>query len=368
MQDESCAIQFLNVSRHYGDVCAVDRVSMTIGDGEFFSMLGPSGSGKTTCLRLIAGFERPTGGEIQILGEKAAHLPPYARRVNTVFQDYALFPHMNLLDNVAYGLMVRGVGKKERYKRAEEALELVALPGFGGRRPSQLSGGQRQRVALARALVTRPPILLLDEPLGALDLKLREQMQVELKNLQRQLKISFIFVTHDQTEALSMSDRVAVFNRGRIEQVASPQELYQRPKTAFVAEFVGGANIIKPALAQRLGLMPSLLSLRPEFIHLKAKGEAISDDFLSLEGRLLGAHYHGATTRCEMATPDGASLVASLANTVDSSSLQVGEMVTFVWPRVAMVALEGTVSEESCGFSRKVMQSIKAQGAADGSH
>ncbi|MDH4652983.1 ATP-binding cassette domain-containing protein, partial [Pseudomonas sp. BN606] len=213
------AVQFTQVSRQFGEVKAVDRVSIDIKDGEFFSMLGPSGSGKTTCLRLIAGFEQPTSGSIRIHGEEAAGLPPYERDVNTVFQDYALFPHMNVRDNVAYGLKVKGVARAERLARAEEALGMVALAGYGDRKPAQLSGGQRQRVALARALVNRPRVLLLDEPLGALDLKLREQMQSELKKLQRQLGITFIFVTHDQGEALSMSDRVAVFNKGRIEQV-----------------------------------------------------------------------------------------------------------------------------------------------------
>ncbi|MGF7443413.1 ABC transporter ATP-binding protein, partial [Klebsiella michiganensis] len=213
------AVEFDNVSRLYGDVRAVDGVSIAIRDGEFFSMLGPSGSGKTTCLRLIAGFEQLSGGAIRIFGKAASELPPWQRDVNTVFQDYALFPHMSVLDNVAYGLMVKGVGKKARHARALEALEKVALAFVHARRPSQLSGGQRQRVAIARALVNQPRVLLLDEPLGALDLKLREQMQLELKKLQQALGITFIFVTHDQGEALSMSDRVAVFNNGRIEQV-----------------------------------------------------------------------------------------------------------------------------------------------------
>lgn len=235
----SGSVELIDVSKLYGDVHAVDRVSLTIKEGEFFSLLGPSGSGKTTCLRLIAGFEQPTSGSIRIQGQEAAGLPPYQRDVNTVFQDYALFPHMSVLENIAYGLMVKGVAKNERLSRAREALNSVALADYGERKPSQLSGGQRQRVALARALVNRPRVLLLDEPLGALDLKLREQMQTELKKLQRQLGITFIFVTHDQSEALSMSDRVAVFSKGRIEQVDTPQKLYMQPETAFVAEFVG---------------------------------------------------------------------------------------------------------------------------------
>lgn len=242
----SGSVELIDVSKLYGDVHAVDRVSLTIKEGEFFSLLGPSGSGKTTCLRLIAGFEQPTSGSIRIQGQEAAGLPPYQRDVNTVFQDYALFPHMTVLENIAYGLMVKGVAKAERTSRAREALSSVALAEYGERKPSQLSGGQRQRVALARALVNRPRVLLLDEPLGALDLKLREQMQTELKKLQRQLGITFIFVTHDQSEALSMSDRVAVFSQGRIEQVDTPQNsicsLKRRlslslsaPRTSFVA-------------------------------------------------------------------------------------------------------------------------------------
>ena len=214
-------------------------------------MLGPSGSGKTTCLRLIAGFEQPTAGHIEIFGERADGVPPYRRNVNTVFQDYALFPHLNVLDNVAYGLMVKGVGKAERLKAAEEALPLVRLPGYGARKPGQLSGGQRQRVALARALVNRPKVLLLDEPLGALDLKLRENMQEELKLLQKSLGITFVFVTHDQGEALSMADRVAVFNDGRIMQIGTPQEIYQRPASRFVADFVGSSNVLPPDFVQR---------------------------------------------------------------------------------------------------------------------
>jgi putative spermidine/putrescine transport system ATP-binding protein len=223
--DRSVAVSFRHVARHFGSVKAVDDVSFEIEDGEFFAMLGPSGSGKTTCLRLIAGFEQPTEGTVAIHGLDVTGVPPYDRDVNTVFQDYALFPHMTVLENVGYGLMIRRIEKRERERRAEEMLAMVALSGFGGRRPSQLSGGQRQRVALARALVNRPSVLLLDEPLGALDLKLREQMQVELKAIQRRVGITFVYVTHDQGEALSMSDRVAVFNHGRIEQMANPAEL-----------------------------------------------------------------------------------------------------------------------------------------------
>ncbi|UJW74737.1 ABC transporter ATP-binding protein [Rhizobium sp. SL42] len=268
----TAAVSFTKVSRHFGTVKAVDAVDLTIQPGEFFAMLGPSGSGKTTCLRLIAGFEQPTSGEIEIFGEKAGGVPPYRRNVNTVFQDYALFPHLSILDNVAYGLMVKGVAKAERLREAEKALELVKLPGYGSRKPGQLSGGQRQRVALARALVNKPKVLLLDEPLGALDLKLREQMQEELKSLQRSLGITFIFVTHDQGEALSMADRVAVFNDGRIVQAGTPEEIYNRPRTRFVADFVGSSNVIAPADMAKLGGAAKWTSLRPEAIRLTSDG------------------------------------------------------------------------------------------------
>jgi putative spermidine/putrescine transport system ATP-binding protein len=281
------AVRFQKVSRHFGQVRAVDGVDLEIAPGEFFAMLGPSGSGKTTCLRLIAGFEQPTSGHIQIFGETAEGVPPYRRNVNTVFQDYALFPHLNILDNVAYGLMVKGVGKAERLREAEKALELVKLPGYGARRPGQLSGGQRQRVALARALVNKPKVLLLDEPLGALDLNLREQMQEELKSLQRALGITFVFVTHDQGEALSMADRVAVFNDGGIVQEGTPHDIYRRPKTRFVADFVGSSNVIAPEFMASLGGEKRWASLRPEAIRLGDGAEA----------KVENASFLGAATR-----------------------------------------------------------------------
>ena len=245
------AVTFDKVSRHFGSVKAVDAVDLDIREGEFFAMLGPSGSGKTTCLRLIAGFERPTSGRLEIFGERAEDVPPYRRNVNTVFQDYALFPHLNVADNVAYGLMVKGVGKAERRREADAALEMVKLPGYGARRPGQLSGGQRQRVALARALVNRPRVLLLDEPLGALDLKLRENMQEELKALQKSLGITFVFVTHDQGEALSMADRIAVFDHGKVMQVGTPEQIYKTPNSRFVADFVGSSNVLPPDFVAR---------------------------------------------------------------------------------------------------------------------
>ena len=262
------AIRFDNVSRHFGEVKAVDQADLEIHDGEFFSMLGPSGSGKTTCLRMIAGFDRPTAGHIYLYGQDVSDLPPYERDVNTVFQDYALFPHMTVGDNIAYGLMIKGASRQDRMQRVEEMLELVRLSGFGQRKPAQLSGGQRQRVALARALINGPKVLLLDEPLGALDLKLRQQMQVELKAIQKRVGITFIFVTHDQEEALTMSDRIALFNQGKIEQVGSPAEIYEHPTTAFVAGFVGTSNLVSGDVAKRLIGRDVTFSIRPEKIHL----------------------------------------------------------------------------------------------------
>jgi len=283
------AVSFSRVSRHFGKVRAVDSVDLEIAEGEFFAMLGPSGSGKTTCLRLIAGFDQPTAGHIEIFGETAEGVPPYRRNVNTVFQDYALFPHLSVIDNVAYGLMIRGVARPERLREAEAALELVKLPGYGGRRPAQLSGGQRQRVALARALVNRPKVLLLDEPLGALDLKLREQMQEELKALQRSVGITFVFVTHDQGEALSMADRVAVFNDGRIMQVGTPREIYHRPASRFVADFVGSSNVLAPEVSARLGGPTAWTSLRPEAIRVGGPG--------GHEATVVSASFMGSATR-----------------------------------------------------------------------
>lgn len=285
------AVQFSGISRHYGAVRAVDNVDLSIGEGEFFAMLGPSGSGKTTCLRLIAGFETPTSGEVSIFGQAMSDTPPYRRPVNTVFQDYALFPHLNVRDNVAYGLMVAGHGKADRRRAADEALELVALAGYGDRKPAALSGGQRQRVALARALVMQPKVLLLDEPLGALDLKLREAMQEELKALQRRLGITFVFVTHDQGEALSMADRVAVFNDGKIVQSGTPEDIYFRPETPFVADFVGSSNVITPDFAGALGLRHSgPAALRPEAVRIVSEGghevRVVSQAFLGTSTKL----------------------------------------------------------------------------------
>jgi putative spermidine/putrescine transport system ATP-binding protein len=291
------AVRLRDVGRHFGDVRAVDGVSLEIRDGEFFSMLGPSGSGKTTCLRLVAGFDHPTRGTVELFDRPVAGVPPWERDVNTVFQDYALFPHMSVAENVAYGLRVKGVARGEREGRVAEALDLVRLPGVGGRRPSQLSGGQRQRVALARALVNRPRVLLLDEPLGALDLKLRQEMQAELKALQERLRITFLYVTHDQEEALAMSDRLAVFSHGRVDQVGTPSEVYETPATAFVAGFVGASNLVEGDLARKLAGSPAPFTIRPEKIAMLAPGAAAAPGACAADGRVASALYLGAFTR-----------------------------------------------------------------------
>ena len=303
------AILFQNVSRHFGDVKAVDDVTLEIKDGEFFSMLGPSGSGKTTCLRMIAGFDRPTAGQIFLYGQDVSNLPPYERSVNTVFQDYALFPHMNIDDNIGYGLMIKGIEKKERMKQVEEMLDLVRLPGFGHRKPSQLSGGQRQRVALARALINHPKVLLLDEPLGALDLKLRQQMQVELKSIQQSVGITFIFVTHDQEEALTMSDRIAVFNEGKIEQIGTPAEIYEHPASPFVAGFVGTSNLVSGDVAKRITSSEARFSIRPEKIHLGAANENVDEDMFHADGKVRDVIYLGLYTRYLVELEGGGDLV-----------------------------------------------------------
>ncbi len=312
------AVTFRGVSRHFGSVKAVDEVDLAIHDGEFFAMLGPSGSGKTTCLRLIAGFEQPTAGSIEIFGERAEGVPPYLRNVNTVFQNYALFPHMNVLDNVAFGLRVKGVSKAERRRAAEETLELVELGGYGTRRAGELSGGQRQRVALARALINKPRVVLLDEPLGALDLKLREQMQEELRKLQRALGLTFVFVTHDQDEALSMADRVAVFAEGKIQQIGSAEDIYRRPSTRFVADFVGSSNVV-PADLAGVGQTGQWASLRPEDITLDAAG---------LAATVTGKFFHGRVTKLSLDIK-GQSLTALIP--AHEATPDIGETAYVSW-------------------------------------
>jgi putative spermidine/putrescine transport system ATP-binding protein len=337
----TAAIEFRGVSRVFGDVRAVDDVSFVIDPGEFFAMLGPSGSGKTSCLRLVAGFDAPDSGQVLLDGADVSSVPPYDRNVNTVFQDYALFPHMTVLENVAYGPRVRGVGQAERLQRAKEMLELVQLGTQGARRPAQLSGGQRQRVALARALINQPKVLLLDEPLGALDLKLREEMQIELKSLQRRLGITFVYVTHDQGEALSMADRVAVFNKGKIEQLAAPRELYSRPATAFVARFVGSANVADAALAQAIGGSPQPFAIRAENILVTAEHAATPATCVGAPGEVLAVQYHGAASRWQVQLDAGAiwSALITEEDARSLSGLAVGERVKLSWPREAAVSL-----------------------------
>ena len=305
-------VRLEGVRKTFGEVVAVASVDLEIRRGEFFSLLGPSGSGKTTLLRVIAGFERPDEGRVLLRGRDVTHRPPFDRDVNTVFQDYALFPHMSVAENVEYGLRVRKVPKRERRARAEEALEMVRLHGFGARKPIQLSGGQRQRVALARAIVNRPQVLLLDEPLGALDLKLREEMQTELKRIQGEVGITFVYVTHDQAEALTMSDRLAVFKDGRIEQVASPAEVYERPATEFVAGFVGVSNVL-----ERDGVR---FTVRPEKIRILAEGEEPAEGSQVESGRVRDVVYVGMITRYVVELDAGGELVVVRQNLETSSA------------------------------------------------
>jgi putative spermidine/putrescine transport system ATP-binding protein len=300
------AIRVLGLRKNYGDVVALAGVDLEIRQGEFFTLLGPSGSGKTTLLRLIAGFEQPDGGTIELSGREISKVPPYARDVNTVFQDYALFPHMSVLRNIEYGMRVRRAARPEREERARRALEMVRLTGLGDRKPAQLSGGQRQRVALARAIVNQPQVLLLDEPLGALDLKLRQEMQLELKHTQREVGITFVYVTHDQEEALSMSDRIAVLSHGRIEQVGTPLEVYERPLTDFVAGFIGTSNLI-----ERDG---KHLTVRPEKIRLLADGEEPAPGAHVEAGRIRDVVYLGVMTRYVVELDAGGELVVARQN------------------------------------------------------
>jgi len=333
------AVSFQNVSRRFGAVRAVDDVTLDIAPGEFFAMLGPSGSGKTTCLRLIAGFEQPDGGHITIFGEQADGVPPYKRNVNTVFQDYALFPHMTVGENVAYGLMIKGVGRAEREAKAKDALAMVKLGGYETRRTAQLSGGQRQRVALARALVNNPKVLLLDEPLGALDLKLREQMQEELRSLQKDLGITFVFVTHDQGEALSMANRVAIFNEGKIVQAGSPQDIYERPKSKFVADFVGSSNVLTPEFSRNHGGADTWTSLRPEKIGVFAANALVPAVYASADGIITSINYQGAVARITVAT-EATKLIASVPP--GTGGFRQGDSVRLIWPRSAMQGMDAS--------------------------
>ncbi|HZV76038.1 MAG TPA: ABC transporter ATP-binding protein [Conexibacter sp.] len=331
------AVSAGGLRKAYGDVVALERLSLDVWPGEFFTLLGPSGSGKTTTLRLIAGFERPDAGTIALDGADVTSKPPYQRDVNTVFQDYALFPHMTVAENVAYGLMVKGVGRRERAARADEALRLVQLGELGKRKPIQLSGGQRQRVALARALVNRPRVLLLDEPLGALDLKLRQDMQLELKRIQRELSdgVTFVYVTHDQDEALTMSDRIAVFSTGRIEQVGRPREIYEHPVNEFVAGFVGTSNVV-----ERDGRR---CTVRPEKLRLLAEHAPVPDGQLSEPGTVREVIYLGSVTRYVVALDRGGTLVAMRQNDESgeqAASEERGRRVRLAWGPQHMTAVD----------------------------
>ncbi|MGW3246823.1 ABC transporter ATP-binding protein [Streptomyces sp. NPDC001070] len=340
------AIRLRGLRKSFGQVHAVAGVDLEIADGEFFSMLGPSGSGKTTVLRMIAGFEAPSAGTVELTGRDVTRLAPFERDVNTVFQDYALFPHMTVEQNVAYGLKIRKVPRAERTERARAALASVRLEEHGRRRPSQLSGGQRQRVALARALVNRPKVLLLDEPLGALDLKLREQMQVELKAIQREVGITFVFVTHDQEEALTLSDRIAVFNGGRIEQVGTPAEVYERPATPFVAGFVGTSNLLTDDTGT--------YSVRPEKIRLLGPGEptdtadSADGELRTVSGTVAEVIYLGDTTRFLVDLDEGGRLTA-LQQNQETSSADVaayrGASVRLQWHRRHNVTVQSAHPE-----------------------
>jgi putative spermidine/putrescine transport system ATP-binding protein len=335
------------VSKRFGSVVAVDAVDLEIQEGEFFSMLGPSGSGKTTLLRLIAGFELPSSGRVILHGDDVTSAPPFERDVNTVFQDYALFPHMNVEQNIGYGLKVRRVPRAERTERVAEALGVVRLEGFEGRRPGQLSGGQRQRVALARALVNRPRVLLLDEPLGALDRRLREDMQIELKQIQQRVGITFIFVTHDQSEALTMSDRVAVFSGGRIEQIGAPAEIYESPETEFVAGFVGTSNTVSGSSAVALLGEDGTFSIRPEKIEIVAPGTPTKDGDISAPGAVSDVQYLGAGTRYRVTLDNGGDLVVdeqNLTTTSNDALTARGRRVEVVFRRDAARRLEATAN------------------------
>jgi putative spermidine/putrescine transport system ATP-binding protein len=332
-----------DVGKEFGEVTAVDGVSLEIAEGEFFSMLGPSGSGKTTCLRMIAGFETPDRGRVLLHGRDVTGIPPYDRDVNTVFQDYALFPHMTVAENVGYGPMVRKLGDAKSSDRVAKALTMVHLEAYGDRKPSQLSGGQRQRVALARALINRPKVLLLDEPLGALDLKLRQAMQLELKTLQRDVGITFIYVTHDQEEALTMSDRLAVFNNGKVEQVGTPSDVYESPRNAFVAGFVGTSNVVTGALAEQIMGSAKPFTVRPEKIAIHEPGSPIEEGTFGIDGVVTESIYLGMYTRFRVELEGSAILeVASQNAAVDRAEAaeQVGRRVGLRWRKSSCRPLE----------------------------
>ena len=348
-------VRLEGLRKTFGEVVAVAGVDLEVREGEFFSLLGPSGCGKTTCLRMIAGFEEPTAGRIVLHGRDVAGLPAYERDVNTVFQDYALFPHMSVRANVEYGLLVKGIGRGERQQRVTKALRMMRLERFDRRKPGELSGGQRQRVALARAIVNQPRVLLLDEPLGALDLKLRQAMQIELKSIQERLSMTFIYVTHDQEEALTMSDRLAVMDRGRVEQVGSPAEVYERPATSFVAGFVGASNVLSAETALAITGQPQAITVRPEKIRLGAPDERPQPDEVAAQGVVQEVVYVGAFTRYIVQLDAGGELVV-LEQNLTMSSMDVlqarGRRVRLFWNRQhsrAITTAGGDQSKEEIG-------------------
>jgi putative spermidine/putrescine transport system ATP-binding protein len=333
-------IELQGVRKVFGDIVAVEGADLTVGDGELFAILGPSGSGKTTVLRMIAGFEQPTSGTIRLGGQDVTALPPSRRDTNTVFQDYALFPHMTVAQNVEYGMRVRGVAKPERRRRTGEALEMVRLGGQASRKPAQLSGGQQQRVALARALVGRPRVLLLDEPLGALDLKLREQMQVELKAIQREVGITFVIVTHDQDEALTLCDRLAVFNNGRIEQVGVAREVYEHPANRFVADFVGTSNVLDGPVAEAIIGKAGTFVVRPERILVLDDGGAVPAGMRSAQATVAEVVYAGPITRIAADVSSGVRLTATTLSAETSADIAHGTPVVLAWPDSAVRPLQ----------------------------
>jgi spermidine/putrescine transport system ATP-binding protein len=363
----------VDVVKRFGDAVAVDHISLEVEDGEFFSLLGPSGCGKTTTLRMIGGFEAPTSGLIELQGQDVTWLPPFERNVNTVFQNYALFPHLTIFENVAFGLRRKKVAEDEVKRRVTEMLALVELPGFERRKPTQISGGQAQRVALARALINRPGVLLLDEPLGALDLKLRKQMQVELKRIQQEVGITFIYVTHDQEEAMTMSDRIAVMNRGRYEQLGDPESLYERPSTRFVAGFLGVSNLLPGSVAERderyatvrldddtnvrapralVGEAATVsIGVRPEKIRLRAPSDAPPDGHNRLTGVVRDASYLGVSTQYQVEARGGARLTVYEQNMERATRAELwapGEEVVLTWsPDHSFVVADPTASATS---------------------
>jgi spermidine/putrescine transport system ATP-binding protein len=355
--DGPIEVGLYGVTKRFGDLVAVDDVTIAVGRGEFFSMLGPSGCGKTTSLRMIAGFEEPDRGRVELTGRDIVGVPPYKRNVNTVFQSYALFPHLTVADNVAFGLRRKKVSKSDVRDRVKRYLDLVQLNGYDDRRPSQLSGGQQQRVALARALVNEPAVLLLDEPLGALDLKLRKQMQLELMRIQREVGVTFVYVTHDQEEALVMSDRLAVMSQGKVEQVGYPEDIYERPATRFVAGFIGTSNIIEAAVTGRIGdfleveaapgdrlLVPAptdrsvspgdrlSFTVRPEKLRVVAESEIVADRLCTVSGTVVDVVYQGVSTQLVIRTESGTTLVVFRQNSERVSDAGVpGTRTRIVW-------------------------------------